>query len=252
MTARAVGRELAKSAQGGNTDVTQWAGRGGVSPSKTKVTASTTTLPKAYDVLQSRTRLALMKALQYQEPVSHASQTPLTSPRATTSTIFTPRFRSFESLAREAFFKASAVSKVPLWAVDPDKVEDMRDYSSNKDNVPVTVPGYGRKLWAGQEDLSLSVTEKQKLVRQRLEEQEEQDDDDDDDDVEEPQRDIPSHLDAENARTARLQSLKKKLRHADGRNGLNTQRSALRRANGIQAAPRTHKERRFKESMPAM
>ena len=223
MTARAVGRELFKAAQRGVREASLWAGGSEAS------IGTGTTLPKAYDLLQPRTRTSLQKALRYCDtnPPPFASSSSPSSPSPSPSH---SSFTSFEALAREAFYKTSAIAKIPTWTVDPDRLDDLRGNSVHEESVPVTVPGYGRKLWAGQEDVAQIS-------------QEEQAKDDDEIDAEE-------EVDAEQARIERLQKLSRKARHPDGRNGINLQRSALRRAKGHQAIPRTLDERRGRETMP--
>jgi hypothetical protein len=236
VTAKAVGRELSKEAMRGNKKAQQWA----LAIPTGEDDSRPATLPAAFDALNPRTKEAVAKVLRYRDqpsPILHPESGDLVAsgssstyahgvgPNFIPSSL--PALRTFEGLARESYFRASAIAKVPVWQADEQSLEDMRALGGK---TPITAPGYGRKVWAGQEDLS---------------------------DLTESQDDIAAELntldEAEAERQARLaKQLKAKLRHPTGRNGLDMQRSALRRAKGQQAAPRTLEERRTRADLSAL
>ena len=218
MTGKAVGRELARLAMRGDSRVSAWAADASTSPA-TPVTSTSTEaieLPPIFNLLQYRTRVNAIKAIKFR-------QVPDGGPSSLTE---------LQRLAREAFFRTTAIGKIPEWSVDQDKVDDIVNASrmTGEENAPITVPGHGRKLWAGQENIVENA--KFESVDTAADEQE--------------LRDIEAQ------RQDRLAQLKRKLRHPDGRNGINRQRSALRRAKGVQLAPATLGERYFEQQMSSL
>lgn len=246
MTARIVGRELARLIRMNpkqEAKVLEWA---------TSTTPVATQQPEVYDLLNEMTRSHTKKALRFL-PSSSSSSSPSASSEAeastSTSSSLSPSsnkhltLQQFDSLAREAFFRTTAISKVPLWDEDLNKYEDLLLHGKeNLDSVPVTRPGQGRKLWAGQEDLDSrypnTSTSSSHQEKARAEEEWE--------DVEEEQQ-IQT---VQQKKEIRDKWTKKKVRHADGRNGALGQRSAIARSKGHQAPPRTMSERKLRHDMP--
>lgn len=210
MTAKAVGREMAKHAAEGNTTALRWAGEN--AKETTGVTSETdgqAELPSIYStLLRPQTYTSLKKALTI--PTS-----------STSTTVSSSSLSAFQSLAREAFYVSTAISKVPEYSADEQKREMVTLNARRPENAPVTVPGQGRKIWAGQEAFS-----------SRQEEAEEEWEDVDDEAEQ-------STLE----RRARLQAqLGRKQRHPEGRNG--ARNGALSRAKGHFRVPRANEGRR--------
>jgi hypothetical protein len=239
MTARIVGRELARLTRTNSkyeVRVLEWA---------TARELPTTAQPKVYSLLNEMTTRHIKKALQFLPPTSSTSSPASSSADADASTSTSVpsnkhlTLSQFDSIAREAFFRTTAISKVPLWDEDMSKYEDLLIHAKeDTDSVPITLPGHGRKLWAGQEDLDkryspISASKSSKLV-----------DEDEWEDVNEEDRTI------EQKKEVRDKWTKKKKRHDDGRNGNLGQRSAIARSKGHQAPPRTMSERRSRFDMP--
>lgn len=234
MTARIVGRELARLTRTNpkhEVQVLEWA---------TSRTPFTSRQPEVYSLLNDLTRRHTQKALRFlssSEPSLEAeSSDSIPSPSNKHLTL-----EQFDSIAREAFFRTTAISKVPLWDEDMTKYEDMFLHANeNTDSVPVTVPGQGRKLWAGQEDFNkrYSPSSTSYSNSKALEENEWEDVEDGNVNTREEKKEI------------RDKWTKKKLRHADGRNGNLGQRSAIARSKGHQAPPRTMSERKSRFDMP--
>lgn len=110
-------------------------------------------LPEVYKLLSQRTQDSIVKALRFRQA---SPSSPLDSATASQTPL-----QAFEALVRDSYFRASVLSKVPAWEVDPDKLDALQaasgNRSSNSDSrastsrIPLTLPGRGRKLWAGQE-----------------------------------------------------------------------------------------------------
>lgn len=282
MTARIIGRELARMLKSHPTnktmeiDIMEWATN----------TSPVVKKPAVYELLNDLTKLNMNKALRYVKtspsPSSQAessstlaasllsSTTDSTSSAASTSASTSAisngnnsiqlTLQRFDELARDSFLRTSAISKVPLWDVDLQKYEDLLLHASeSKASTPVTLPGQGRKLWAGQEDLNKRYdgwdslltttpstssawrTRKGRALEQEAEEQEWED--------EEGQSATPQLIAAQQ-KEQRDKYLKKKLRHPEGRNGNHGQRSAIARSKGHTAPPRTLRERFLRLDMP--
>lgn len=246
ITAKAVGRELCKAALKGSTDAYTWA----TTTTSTSSNDVINQFPAVYDLLNPITKNSVAKVLRYRGVTSpllleaaQQEEEEESSRQSTTSTKqddqvdasatpvagqILPALPAFEKLAREAFFKAIAVSKVPAWSLSKDLRSLMRETVDDESSVPITAPGSGRKIWAGQESLSGDRDAQYA----------------DDADW------VDDALDSSaRGKQAREKAFQQKLRHPDGRNGnvtrgLRAERSALRRAKGHQAAPRTLSERR--------
>lgn len=283
MTARIIGRELARMLKSHPTnkkmeiDIMEWATN----------TSPVVKKPQVYELLNDLTKLNMNKALRYVKAspssssqaksssttaaFSSSSSTDSTSSAAASTSASTSSssngsnsiqltLQRFDELARDSFLRTSAISKVPLWDVDLQKYEDLLLHANeSKASTPVTLPGQGRKLWAGQEDLnkrydgwdpllnttpstsSTPRTRKGRALEQEAEEQEWED--------EEDQRTTPQ-LSASQQKEQRDKYLKKKLRHPEGRNGNHGQRSAIARSKGHTAPPRTLRERFLRLDMP--
>lgn len=295
MCARVVGRELArvmKTKPKKEIDIMEWA----------TATTPYTSKPAIYDSLDEWTQRNLRKALRfihYQSTANAntASETsvPVEEPAASTSaasssegdaeatTARTPEeakkamtqnhlsthltFRKFDELARESFLRTMAMSKVPLWGPDLDKYEQLMLVAEEQiPRVPVTVPGFGKKLWAGQEDFDLRYDtqdiEKMDLNKKKRQRSAERDllkqsraetaaenpaEDGEWEDIIEASR-----MSEEERRTERERYMKKKMRHPGGRNGKQGQRSAIARAKGHLAPPRSRAERSRRLDLPSM
>lgn len=146
-----------------------------------------------------------------------------------------------QRIARQAFFHTSAVSKLPSWELDNERIQDLRanaeKFREGTLSTPVTVPGYGRKIWAGQEDISKTIAYAKSANGA------EDKDEWTDMDAQKLKADEAELQDMKNSRLERLLLLKSKTRHPEGRNGINSQRSALRRVQGDAMSPRTLGER---------
>lgn len=320
MTARIVGRELARIANAPEEKAAQDhpatrtvrpgsrnSSKGGSSSSSRKahvaswatsssVTSGTSdapitdlsSLPSIYSMLNGKTRDNVLKVLRFRTsgpPLAAFSESAedsapqastsgadastsesltteavqtraASSPAVPSSSTRTSALAEFESIARDAFFKATVISKVPDWRIDADKLSDLAANSDTPSGrpgeVPVTLPGYGRKLWAGQEG----------IVEARRSDTRQQHEDDFEADEEGWEDEVRSDAADGQARRERVQSLqKRKMRHPNGRNGDRSQavpagrhvprgRSALSRAKGNQAAPRDMAHRRSRVDMP--
>lgn len=239
MTARIVGRELARLIRINpkhEVQVLEWA---------TSRTPPTTAQPKVYSFLNEMTTRHIKKALRFLPATSSTSSStgsPSSEAEASTSTPSPSdthlTLSQFDSIAREAFFRTTAISKVPLWDEDMSKYEDLLLHAKeDTDSVPVTLPGHGRKLWAGQEDLDkryspISTSTSSKSVE------------------EDEWEDVNEDRTIEQKKEIRDKWTKKKKRHEDGRNGNLGQRSAIARSKGHQAPPRTMSERKTRFDMP--
>jgi hypothetical protein len=246
MTARIVGRQLARLVRENKSSekaVLEWA----TATSNEGLSQQ----PEVYKLLSDMTRLHTKKALQFATRFSpktsstspSSSDSNQDSPSTSTSIISSTErlsLKRFDDLARESFFRTSAVSKVPVWDVDLGKYEDVLLNAKNiKENAPVTLPGHGRKVWAGQEDLAKRYDNEESLIAELDEEAEWED---------EPA--AMTTLNAEDKKAQRTADFKKKMRHPGGRNGAQGQRSAIARAKGHQAPPRGMAERRLRADMP--
>ncbi|KAK9897538.1 hypothetical protein P389DRAFT_151481 [Cystobasidium minutum MCA 4210] len=264
MTARIVGRELARllKSQPHNKklelQVTEWATTSTGTPLQSR--------PEVYDLLNDLTRHNIRKALQYvpvgsspssngTEPAESTASAEASTSASTSSSSEHPTkltLQHFDELAREAFLRTTAISKVQLWDIDMQKYEDLLLHapSEARESTPVTVPGHGRKLWAGQEDLNLrydgwdpaTTTTPSKTSRSRAAQRQEE--------AEEEWEDEETKLNATELKEQRAKYLKKKLRHPEGRNGNHGQRSAIARSKGHIAPPRTLRERFLRADMP--
>lgn len=245
MMARIVGRELARLTMVNKkyeVRILEWATSSGPTSSSQ---------PEVYGLLNDLTKRNARKVLRFSSSQSSASSDASTSeassPSASTSSStdsYTPTHLSlqrFDEIAREAFLRTTAISKVPLWDDDLTKYEDMFLHGKeNKDSVPVTVPGQGRKLWAGQEDFTKRYSPAYSPVPRTLKENEEGWED-----VEEAQL-----APAQERKERGDKWTKKRPRHAEGRNGNLGQRSAIARSKGHQAPPRSESERKLMLDMP--
>lgn len=244
MTARIVGRELARLTRTNPSQeakVLEWATSG---------TPLTKSQPEVYGLLNDMTRLHTKKALRFL-PSSSSSSSSSTTADAESSSSSTPStpsgsnnrlsLQQFDSLAKEAFFRTTAISKVPLWDEDLNKYEDLLlQGKENPDSVPVTTPGQGRKLWAGQEDFGKRYSASTPTISQKSTREESAWEDIDEEQVQTEQQ----------KKEIRDKWTKKKVRHADGRNGALGQRSAIARSKGHQAPPRSMSERKLRLDMP--
>jgi len=264
MTAKAVGRELAKlaltaTARNGRPrpEVTSWAASASAFASATDAASTSSaaaapaniaSLPPVYKLLRPNTQESLLKVIRHRQIGSSAPAPAASSSTSSTTSPAPPppptpsAFAVFEQMAREAFYRTTAVGKVPAWQVDEGKAASIDAMTPKFDDGDeagsvLTLPGHGRKLWAGQEDQASGAWED--VV---------------DEDVHaEAEQELLRELKHE-----RLARLQKKLRHPDGRNGngnasgVNRQRSALSRAQGHRAAPRTLAERRQRLDMPTV
>ena len=118
-------------------------------------------LPEIYKLLSSRTQESIIKALRFRQSQPLLSPSTSSSSTSSSNSPVSP-LDSFETLVRDSYFRASVLSKVPSWEVDPDKLEALEAASgessrpgggdrASTSRVPLTLPGRGRKLWAGQE-----------------------------------------------------------------------------------------------------
>lgn len=225
------------------------------STSRASETQQTSTLQdlglgEIYTLLSPRTQSSIVKALRFRQasPLPEAASAPSSS----------SPLPAFEALVRESYFRTSVLAKVPAWETDPDKLAALQASQeqgtplrkrASTSALPLTLPGRGRKLWAGQEGSNpherlLPAFEKLQVAEDVSAEEH---------DAAMAQAVAETEAEAEQAEAQRLQAAllghgenlqSKKARHPDGRNGrrykpvkeVHSRPSALGRAKG-QLAP---------------